>query len=127
MTDEYIKVHYLHSNRSFAMHNISINKSFLFKQYSVFICTLHVVPVARMWRHSLINIMYADLTPLTLTNESPSLSSPARKRIPSFQAFFPQLAHCHFSSASVQDYRLKLWTLFTGFKVFWGFLLDTSH
>lgn len=36
--------------------------------------------------------MYADLTPLTSTNENSRLSSPARKSIPSFQAFFPSSA-----------------------------------
>lgn len=54
---------------------------------------LHLVPVARAWRHAHISIMYAELIPLPSTNGNARLSSPARKRIPSFHAFFPALAH----------------------------------
>ena len=34
-------------------------------------------------------IMHADIIALSAANESPSLSPPARKRIPSFLTFFP--------------------------------------
>lgn len=83
---------------------------------------LYVVPVARTrWRHSLISIMYAELIPLTSTNENARLSSPARKRIPSFQAFFltallhtRRHTHSGITASNPGSFPLDL-TLFWGF------------